>query len=127
MTRDDDMVLVRLPPDPRYLRVARLTASSLGADLDFDMDRLDELKLAVDELAAVLLGGAGQGDLELRFECTEDALTVRGRRLAAHPIALDPIAVELLDMVTDAYALSTEDDHHVFWLRKARGDDRVAH
>ena len=129
MTEDVDdgsssSVSIRLPATARYLRVARLTASSLAADLDFDMDQLDEVKVAVDELGAALLGPAGEGELELVFDTTDNELSVRGRRRARNDLTLDPIAVELLEIVTDAYDLRTDDGHHSFWLRKSRPADR---
>lgn len=128
MTEDVDdgsssSVSIRLPATAQYLRVARLTASSLAADLDFDMDQIDEIKVAVDELGAALLGSAGEGELELVFDTADDELSVRGRRRAHGDVELDPIAVELLEIVTDAYDLHTADGHHSFWLRKSGAGD----
>ena len=70
-------VRLTIAPDPRHLRLARLAASSLAADLDYAVRDIDDLKVAIDELCAVLLVDA-TGPLELAFAPGPEGLVVEG-------------------------------------------------
>ena len=90
-------VRLTIAPDPRHLRLARLAASSLAADLDYAVRDIDDLKVAVDELCAVLLVDAS-GPLELAFAPGPEGLVVEGSAptVATSEPRLHPIAAELL-------------------------------
>lgn len=53
-----DVVRLAVPADARFLSAVRLVAAALATDLDFTVDDIDELRMAVDEAAAVLIGNA---------------------------------------------------------------------
>jgi anti-sigma regulatory factor (Ser/Thr protein kinase) len=60
---------VRVPAHPESLRILRAVASSVAARLDLRLDAIEELRIAVDEAATILLRSApGPGDLHLRLE-----------------------------------------------------------
>ena len=52
---DADRVEFRMPSDPRFIRVARLAASGIGAGAGLDIDRIEDLKIAVGEVCATLI------------------------------------------------------------------------
>jgi serine/threonine-protein kinase RsbW len=114
-------VRLQLPPESQYLRLARLTAASLATDLDFDLEQIDDLKIAVDELCAVLLDDAA-GLLDLAFSLNGSAIVVEGRCPSAsiRPIELHPIAEELLGIVADDFRLELSDSQRTFRLECAR-------
>jgi serine/threonine-protein kinase RsbW len=65
-------VELRVPASGEYLVLARTAAAAVAARLDFTLDRLEDLRLAVDEAAGLLLADAPAGaDLVLRL--TPDA------------------------------------------------------
>ena len=75
---DRDVVEIRLPATSAYLSVLRTATAGLAARLDFTLDEIEDLRIAVDEACAMLLPQAVPGaDLECRFELTEDAIDVR--------------------------------------------------
>jgi serine/threonine-protein kinase RsbW len=90
-TFDDDVVLLSVPADGGYLGVLRTATATLAARLQFALDEIEDLRIAVDEACAMLLVVATPGaELECRFSVTDDALlvevevpTVRGARLPA--------------------------------------------
>ncbi len=51
-------VVVTFPAQSGYLSLCRVNASAVGSMLDFDVDELDELRLAVTEAVNWLLDGA---------------------------------------------------------------------
>ena len=52
-------IRLTIPADFRYLRLARVTAAAIAADLDFSVQDIDDVRVAVDELAALLIEDAG--------------------------------------------------------------------
>ena len=72
-----DGVVLRLPAAGAYLSVLRTATASLASRLDFTIDDIEDLRIAVDEACAMLLTQAMAGaDLECRFELTPDAIDV---------------------------------------------------
>ena len=72
-----DVVVLRLPAAGAYLSVLRTATASLASRLDFTIDDIEDLRIAVDEACAMLLTQAMPGaDLECSFELTADAIKV---------------------------------------------------
>ncbi|MEO3778091.1 ATP-binding protein [Micromonospora sp. B11E3] len=74
---DDDVVHLTVPADGGYLGVLRTATAGLAARLQFALDEIEDLRIAVDEACAMLLAVATRdAELECRFTVTDDALTV---------------------------------------------------
>ena len=72
-----DAVTVRLPATSAYLSVLRTATAGLAARLDFTLDEIEDLRIAVDEACAMLLAQAVPDvDLECEFELSGDAMRV---------------------------------------------------
>jgi serine/threonine-protein kinase RsbW len=72
-----DVVQLKLPAAGAYLSVLRTATAGLASRLDFTIDDIEDLRIAVDEACAMLLAQAVPGaDLECRFELTADAIDV---------------------------------------------------
>src|SRR5690606_25101945 len=72
-----DVVTVRLPAASAYLSVLRTATAGLAARLDFTLDEIEDLRIAVDEACAMLLAQAVPGtDLVCEFELTGDAMRI---------------------------------------------------
>ncbi|MGZ6793376.1 MAG: hypothetical protein ACXVGH_01930 [Mycobacteriales bacterium] len=69
--------MLRLPAQGAYLSVLRTATASLASRLDFTIDDIEDLRIAVDEACAMLLSQAVAGaDLECAFELSADAIAV---------------------------------------------------
>lgn len=115
-------VEVTIPPAPAFLRLLRLSASSLATDLDFDVEDVEDLRVAVDELAALLVAGEGDEPIRVRFTVEGDGLRIEGERTGPAPEgadALHPIARELVAAFADEHRYEVDDDGRRFLLRKA--------
>ena len=72
-----DVVEVRMPADSAYLSVLRTATAGLAARVDFTLDEIEDLRIAVDEACAILLTNAAPDvDLECEFELHPDEIRV---------------------------------------------------
>ena len=70
-------VELRLPADNAYVSVLRTTSAGLAARLDFTLDEIEDLRMAVGEACALVLPRAGHGsDVDCRFYLASGRLTV---------------------------------------------------
>ncbi len=72
-----DQVTVRMPADGAYLSVLRTATAGLAARLDFTLDDIEDMRIAVDEACAMLLSQAIPGsNLECSFALSPDDMTI---------------------------------------------------
>jgi serine/threonine-protein kinase RsbW len=70
-------VELRLPADSAFASVLRTTTAGLAARLDFPIDDIEDLRIAVGEASAMVLPeAADDSDLTCRFYMTHGRLTV---------------------------------------------------
>jgi serine/threonine-protein kinase RsbW len=107
-----DCIRLELPVDSRYMRVVRLVASGLGATVGFDVEAVDDFRIAVDELCAAMLEMSDGSDLELSFEVRDDGIEVNGQtrtdpdaRLGTERFALSE---QILRVAADRYTVSVD-------------------
>jgi serine/threonine-protein kinase RsbW len=76
-TDPQDIVTIKLPAAGAYLSVLRTATAGLAARLDFTLDEIEDLRIAVDEACAMLLAQAvGGADLECEFTLDQDSIRV---------------------------------------------------
>jgi serine/threonine-protein kinase RsbW len=120
-----DRVEVRLPADGAYLSVLRTATAGLAARLDFTLDEIEDLRIAVDEACAMLLGHAVAGaELSCGFELTGDAMDVSVTVPTTDGLLprQGTFAWTVLSTLADDVSASVENDGHVtITMRKQRG------
>lgn len=112
------VVRVDVPADDQYLQFLRVSAAAACTDVIDDLDRLDEIRLAVDELAVGVIEAAPPGRrLVVTIETAPTALTITGRVAAdgATPRVSD-VGAMLLSSIGKSYRLAREDGHLMFEL-----------
>lgn len=76
-TQPADVVVIKLPADGAYLSVLRTTTAGLAARLDFTLDEIEDLRIAVDEACAMLLSQAVSGaSIQCEFRLDADTIGV---------------------------------------------------
>ena len=86
---DDDVVLLAVPASGAYLGVLRTATAGLAARLQFTLDEIEDLRIAVDEACAILLAIApAQTDVTSEFAVTDQALSIEVSVLVADRAAL---------------------------------------
>lgn len=123
MTADADRVDLTVPATTQHLRLVRLTASGMAADLGFTVDQIEDLRLAVDEACAVLVEyAAPHTRLSLVYRAQVDALVIDGRcpRVNGAEPTLHAVARAILESTVDEYQLQGDPsgDDNTFRLVK---------
>jgi serine/threonine-protein kinase RsbW len=108
-----DHVELDVPLASRYASTVRAVAASVGAELGFSVDDIDDLRLGVNEAVSILsdVDDAAGARLHIRFESGGGAVTVRcSRRGVDEPVVeddIDVLARRILDAVVDEYSVDS--------------------
>ena len=126
----EDAVEIRLPADSAYLSVLRTATAGLAARLDFTLDEIEDLRIAVDEACAMLLPHAIEtGQLSCRFVLTPETLevTVSLPTTRGQLPERDTFSWTVLSALAGEVDTGMDDDRNVWIrLRKRRGAAGVA-
>ena len=104
------MVQLTLPAASAYLTVLRTATASLAARLDFTLDDIEDLRIAVDEASALLLVSAVPGSaLECVFTLSKGTMRVNVSvdSLDGEPPSKDTFAWTVLDALAGEVAAAT--------------------
>jgi serine/threonine-protein kinase RsbW len=106
-----DVVRLSVPASLEYIRIVRLTTSAIATRLGFDVDEIENLRIAVDELASSVLDAAGDGELALTYSTAAGELTIEGTAKAQGPgdLDVDQLSAQILNAVCDKYELRAVD------------------
>ena len=121
-----DVVTLRLPAAGAYLSVLRTATASLASRLDFTIDDIEDLRIAVDEACAMLLAQSVPGaDLECSFELTGDAIAVAVSVLTldGQQPSRDTFAWTVLTALAGEVDSSVDADSRVTLSLRKRRDD----
>jgi hypothetical protein len=111
---DDEATVVRLqiPAQSRVVRAARLVASGLTSAAGFDVDDVDDMRIAVDELCAVLFE-LGTGDVvNITFTTHPGEIEVFGETTAntdGGDRSRFALSVQILDAACDEFSWTVAD------------------
>jgi serine/threonine-protein kinase RsbW len=120
-----DVVLLAVPASGAYLGVLRTATAGLAARLQFTLDEIEDLRIAVDEACAILLAVASlDAELACRFTVTDDTLTVEAAVPAASPAVRLPsgesFAWQVLSALTDEVSAQVLNGRVMIQLTKRR-------
>ena len=117
MNPAEPFIELRLPPDPAYLRIARLATGDMGGRAGFSMDELDDVRLAVDELCSMLIAAGGHV-IELRLQVHERTLIIEGRTPDVGSVEPSDLSEMLLRALVDSWEFSTQNREACFEMHK---------
>jgi serine/threonine-protein kinase RsbW len=99
-----------VPADPRLVRLARLVVSGIASSGSFDIEEIEDLRIAVDEGCTALIEAGDGSALLLSFELDRGTLAVSGSTAASGDARLDPdrlsLSTQILKVVTDEHDVS---------------------
>ncbi len=126
-----DRVVLTFPARGDLVVLARLVASVISSRVGFDIEDLEDLRLAVGELCLLALQGsdAWHGDLRLEFTVSADSLDISCTLAGAVPAVgelgsdgaeADELSEQILAALVDEHGREQEDGSVRAWLRKRR-------
>jgi serine/threonine-protein kinase RsbW len=122
-----EVVELVFPASTRFVRLSRLAAATLASELGYDVEEVDDLRIAVDELVTFLVDGnpiVAAGDqgptASLRFLAGPDEIVVEGRCDAPRPVdaGLSDLVEAIVSATTDEYAVDATLDNRSFRIVK---------
>jgi anti-sigma regulatory factor (Ser/Thr protein kinase) len=125
------VVELTIPVQADLVVLARLTAATVASRADFDVEEIEDLRLAVDELCVSLVQGGGEGRLDLQFSRDDDRVEVScsyhpGPKAPSTPVddLLDGLSARILDALVDEHGEEMQDGRRRAWLRMRRAQHR---
>lgn len=109
MNSNIDALTIRFPARPGYLMVSRLNASTIAGSAGFDVDEIDDLRLAVNEAVTWLLADEESGgEVEVELSAGDGRVQIDGVRrandLPDRPV--DELIEAILAVTVDEFRLS---------------------
>jgi serine/threonine-protein kinase RsbW len=115
---------LRLPADSAYLAVLRTATAGLAARINFTIDDIEDLRIAVDEACAILLPQAvPASELQCRFWLGDATMTVAVGATCSdpRPPAEQGFAWRVLSALTTFATSEVDDDRLVLTLSRSAG------
>lgn len=113
-------VRLTIPPNPEYLRTARLVAADAAVRAGLDVDEVEDFKIAVDELTNWLMA-ATDADVRIAFLVVGACVMGKGvatRREGGPPSVIDDFSRTILSSVADHYDTEENDTGLSFGVMK---------
>src|SRR5687767_14770443 len=107
-------VELRLPAEGAYATIVRTTAAGLAARLDFTIDDIEDLRIAIGEATALAIPVADPGtDLVASFFFGQGSMTVALEVEAVDdpPLDTESFAWQVLDTMAQDASAAPEDGH----------------
>lgn len=76
---DGPQITLSFPATPDFLRLARLASADAGSRAGFDVEEIDDLRIAISELCHLVSRSDGAGTVTLTFTLLDDAVEVEGQ------------------------------------------------
>jgi serine/threonine-protein kinase RsbW len=126
-----DRIELTFPARGDLIVLARLVTSAISARAGFDIEELEDLRLAVGELCLLTLQGhdSRYGDLRLELSVLDDAIGVQctlehaapGGETRPDEDESAQLSQQILDALVDEHGRESQDGSVRAWLRKQRG------
>lgn len=127
-----DEVALTIPAIPELLSLPRMTAAALAARAGFDVEEVEDVRLAIEELCLAAFDGRGSGRLELRLACFGPTIEVACAFIATGPTAnlassrtelAAELTEQLLEALTDEHGSESAAGVVRGWFKKSHRDE----
>lgn len=112
-----------IPPDSRYMRLARLMASGVASTCGLPLEEVEDFHITVDELCSTLIEMGDGQPIRLVFDLRPGELVVQGTTAGGAEDAVDgerlALSSQILDVVADGHDLTTRDGRVELSARKS--------
>lgn len=113
-----DSVRLTVPRALEYVRLVRLMASGFASRLGYDVEEIDDVRRAVDELASIIVESGSGGELDVTFRADDAMLVIEGSVPSGTAPAVDELAHQILSVVVTRHEARLDGDRAVFRCEK---------
>ncbi len=127
VSTEAELVELSIPAQPELLSIPRLTAAAVAARAGFDVEEVEDIRLAIEELCLAAFEGRGPGRLHLRFAlrsqnlevgCTFDPDDDRIQPDNARSEVAAGLTEQLLEALVDEHGTEVAAGVRRTWFRK---------
>ncbi|MFN8051005.1 MAG: hypothetical protein U0Q22_06195 [Acidimicrobiales bacterium] len=119
-------IAITIAPDPRLVRPVRLAMGGLASLAGFDVEAIEDLRIAVNELTATLIERGDGSDLGLQLTVTESGtIRIEGSTPLGAVTTDDDrflLSDQILSVVADGHGFSTDAGVASAWLERGAQD-----
>jgi serine/threonine-protein kinase RsbW len=108
-TRVAEVVRLSVPGSLEYVRVVRLTAAAVAARVGFDVEEIEDLRVAVDELASVVIEAGNDAEITFMFSNLGDTFVIEGSAAVVSDVSIDDLSRQILSVVVDDFEIDAVD------------------
>lgn len=116
-------ISITIAPDPRLVRPVRLAMGGLASLAGFDVEAIEDLRVAVNELTATLIERGNGSELQLRLAVLDHgSIRIEGSTgLGSADVVDDRFALsdQILSVVADDHGFDTSSGVASAWLERA--------
>lgn len=103
----DDLIELVLPARTEFAATVRVLAASLGADLGFSVDDIDDMRIALNEVFTSVADSDTPQRIALSFRATAGSLDVEASVVGDDELELDELALTILRAVVDEVTVTS--------------------
>jgi hypothetical protein len=104
-----EVVRLSVPGSLEYVRVVRLTAAAVASRFRFDVEEIEDIRVAVDELASVVIEAGSGSEITFTFSNLGDTFAVAGNAAVDRQPVLDDLTGQILSVVVDDFEITAAD------------------
>lgn len=111
-----------VPADPQLLRIVRLVASGLASLADLDLDAVEEVRVAADEIVSTLIEASAGEPIHVRLTVNRELLRLEASTAlaAGASFEVDPMVDRVLEAVATRHAWESADGTARGWAERDR-------
>ena len=119
-----DEVVLRIPNEPRFVRIARLAVGGVASLLDLDVEVIEDLRIAVNELCAATLE-MGDGPIDVTITTEPGRIRIEATSLlGVAPLDAERFALskQILAVIADDFGVTTSGGRVRSWIERSTAE-----
>lgn len=104
-----EVVRLSVPGSLEYVRVVRLAAAAVASRFGFDVEEIEDIRVAVDELASVVIEAGSGSEITLTFSNFDNTFSFEGSAAVDAQPVLDDLTGQILGAVVDDFEINATD------------------
>ena len=102
MIKDDGQIYLVLPIEKEFARLLRLMVSGVASRMDFDLDAVDDLKIAVEEAFLTAMRHSVESPVKIYFKLSERNLQIEFKGRITQAAGADSPADDFSNFILEA-------------------------